>query len=334
MVITKTPLRISFFGGGTDYVAWSRSNGGSVLSTTIDKYLYISCRHRPPFFEHKSRIVWSQIENVNDHQEIQHPAVRAALKHFAVEEGVEIHYDADVPARTGLGSSSSFTVGLLHALYALQGRMVTKENLATTAIHVEQNIVKENVGSQDQIAASYGGFNKILFHQDGRFEVHPVPISLSRLEELERHCMLVFTGFVRTASEIASEQIRRVDDNAYELHAMKGMVDQAIATLSSQGPLEEFGKLLHEGWMLKRSLAGNISNTTIDAIYETGRRAGAIGGKLLGAGGGGFFLFFVPPEKRELVKSSLGHLLEIPFRFETSGSQVIFYKPYGPSSRS
>ncbi len=332
MVITKTPLRISFFGGGTDYVEWSRNNGGSVLSTTIDKYLYISCRHRPPFFEHKSRIVWSQIENVQDHRDIQHPAVRAALEHLAVEDGVEIHYDADVPARTGLGSSSSFTVGLLHALYALKGSMVTKEDLAATAIHIEQNLVKENVGSQDQIAAAYGGLNKILFHQDGRFEVHPVPIALSRLEELERHCMLVFTGFTRTASEIATEQIRCAKNNGNELNAMKGMVDQAI-TILSHGSLDEFGKLLHEAWMLKRSLAGNISNSTIDAIYETGRRAGAIGGKLLGAGGGGFLLFFVPPEKRALVKMSLQHLLEIPFRFETGGSQVIFYKPYGPSSR-
>ncbi len=326
MIITRTPFRVSFFGGGTDYPAWYRENGGAVLSTTINKYCYINCRYLPPFFENKSKIVWSKIENVKNHDDIEHPAARGVIQFLNINDGVEIHHHADLPARSGLGSSSSFTVGLLHALHALKGRMMSKLELAKTAIHVEQNILKENVGSQDQIAAAFGGFNKIEFGGDD-FHITPIVVKPDRLQAFRDRLMLVFTGFSRNASEIAAEQIKTIPQKNGELTTMHAMVDEALAILNSDQSLSEFGKLLHESWLLKRSLSHRVSTTEVDQIYEMARNAGATGGKILGAGGGGFMMFFIEPDRRPMVKKKLAHLLEVPFDFETTGSHMIFYDP-------
>lgn len=327
MFITRTPFRISLFGGGTDYPIWYRENGGSVLGTTIDKYCYISCRYLPPFFEHRYRIVYSQIENVRDINEIRHPSVRETLKFMGITDGVEIHHDGDLPARTGLGSSSSFTVGLLHALYALKGIMPNKLQLAREAILIEQDRIKENVGSQDQTFASFGGFKRIDFNGEHDIQVKPILLSPEKLENIQKHLLMVFTGFSRTASQIAEEQISETPSKKLELSEMHKMVDEAIKLLSGNYPLEEFGKLLHESWLLKRSLTKKISNHYFDYLYDTALSAGATGGKILGAGGGGFVLFFVKPELQPRVLETLHGLLPVPFRFENSGSQVIFNEP-------
>ncbi|MBA7648253.1 D-glycero-alpha-D-manno-heptose 7-phosphate kinase [subsurface metagenome] len=324
MIISRTPFRISFFGGGTDYPVWYRENGGAVLGTTIDKYCYITCRYLPPFFEHKHRIIYSQMEQVQDIEEIRHPSARETLKFMEITEGMEIHHDGDLPARTGLGSSSSFTVGLLHALNTLKGITPSKMQLAQDAIHIEQNIVKENVGSQDQVLAAFGSLNHISFSGEDNIEIKRVTIKSQRLESLQNHLMLFFTGFSRTASEIAAEQIRQTPNKKQELSQMHQMVDEAINILNRGGDLLEFGKLLHESWQLKRSLTKKISTPYIDYVYETATRAGATGGKLLGAGGAGFILFFVKPELQPEVKESLHGLLQVPFRFEDLGSQIIF----------
>ncbi|MFC1931529.1 kinase [Chloroflexota bacterium] len=326
MIISRTPFRISFFGGGTDYPVWYKENKGAVLSTTIDKYCYITGWYLSPFFDYTSRIVWSQIETVKDISQIKHPAVRESLKFMNLKRGVEIHHAGDLPARTGLGSSSSFTVGLLHTLYALKGNMPSKMQLAKDAIHVEQNLLKENVGSQDQVSVAFGGFNKIEFFADNDPFVIPIIMKNDDLQKLQDHMMLVFTGFARTASEIAGEQIKNTPRRANELKAMCQMVDEAINILKS-GDLIEFGKLLHESWQLKRSLSDKITTPEIDDIYDTACRAGAIGGKLLGAGGGGFLLLFAEPEVQPRIKAKLNHLLHVPFRFENHGSQIIFYAP-------
>lgn len=326
MIISGTPFRISFFGGGTDYPIWYKANGGAVLSTTIDKYCYLTCRYLPPFFEHKHRIVYSKVDKVNHIKNISHPAVRAILRFMSITEGVEIHHDGDLPARTGLGSSSAFTVGLLHSLYALKGIMPTKHRLATEAIHIEQDILRENVGCQDQVATAYGGFNKISFSSDGDIRVEPIVMKRDRLNLLQDHIMLYFTGFSRMASLIASKQIRNTPKKTKELTNMYRMVDQAKSILCSDELLVNFGKLLHESWQLKRSLTNKISTSKIDEIYDEARRGGSIGGKLLGAGGGGFMIFFVKPELQQKVRKRLCKLLEVKFRFETVGSQIIFYK--------
>lgn len=326
MVITRTPFRISFFGGGTDYPVWYEKNGGAVLSTTIDKYCYITCRYLPPFFEHRSRVVWSKIESVKHVDEIGHPAVREALKFIDMGEGVEIHHDADLPARSGLGSSSSFVVGLLHALHALRGRLVTKRQLALDAIHVEQERLKDNVGCQDQAAAAFGGFNKVEFGGPQKIAVHPVTLTPAKLIAFQNHLEMFFTGFSRNASDVAREQILNADKNHRELQAMRQMVDESIEILNRSGDnLDDFGKLLHESWQLKRGLASNITSPAIDELYVAAREAGALGGKLLGAGGGGFLLFFVRPEQQARVRERLKHLLYVPFRFENLGSQIIYY---------
>lgn len=326
MIISRTPYRISFFGGGTDYPVWYRENEGAVLSTTIDKYCYITCRYLPPFFEHKSRIVYSQIENVNTNSKISHPSVRETLKYMEIEEGVEVHHDGDLPARTGLGSSSSFTVGLLHSLFALKQIMPTKTQLAHEAIHVERHILSENVGSQDQVSAAFGGFNRIIFRRDDCFELHPVIMSLERLQSLQSYLMLYFTGFSRFASAIAAQQIKNTPHKKAELSRMHEMVDEAIQILIGNYDLVDFGKLMHESWMLKRDLSDQISNPKIDQLYGSARRAGAIGGKLLGAGGGGFMLLFAHPKDQPRIKEKLKNLLFVPFSFETVGSQIIFYE--------
>src|SRR5882672_1537681 len=316
MIITRTPLRISFFGGGTDYPIWYREHGGAVLSTTIDKYCYLNCRWLPPFFEYHSRILYSQAENVAENSSINHPSVRACLQHLGIEEGVEIHHIADLPARTGLGTSSAFTVGLLLGLYALKNQMRDKSTLAAEAIHVEQELLKEAVGAQDQVSAAYGGLNRIDFHSNGAMEVKRILADQGRLAELEQHLTLFFTGFSRIASDVAQEQVKETPNRSKELHMMLEMVGEAENILANpRRSLDEFGKLLNESWQIKKTLTQRISSTKIDEIYETGRSAGALGGKLLGAGGGGFMLFFVPPERRKELRMRLKNLLCVPFSF-------------------
>jgi len=328
MIITRTPLRISFFGGGTDYPIWFREHGGAVLSTTIDKYCYLNCRWLPPFFEYHSRILYSQAENVAENSLIKHPSVRACLQYLGIEEGVEIHHIADLPARTGLGTSSSFTVGLLLGLYALRNQMRDKTTLATDAIYVEQELLKEAVGAQDQVSAAYGGLNRIDFNPSGAIEVKRILTDRHRLAELEQHLALYFTGFSRIASEVAQEQVKETPNRYEELNAMLQMVSEAEAILANpHTPLDEFGGLLNESWQIKKSLTQRISSAKIDEIYETGRKAGAIGGKLLGAGGGGFMLFFVPPDRREVLRAALKGLLCVPFSFSNRGSDVVVYEP-------
>jgi D-glycero-alpha-D-manno-heptose-7-phosphate kinase len=328
MIITSTPLRISFFGGGTDYPAWYREYGGAVLATTIDKRCYITCRRLPPFFEYHSRVSYSKVENVRRNDVIEHPSVRACLQFLGIEEGVEIQHVADLPARTGLGTSSAFTVGLLLGLYALKEKMCDKQTLAAQAIHIEQELLQEAVGAQDQVSAAYGGFNHINFLPDGSVDVKRVLTTQSRLAELEQHLALYFTGFARTASEVAQEQVKVTHQRKTELEAMLQCVQEAETIIrSTSRSLDEFGHLLHESWQIKRTLTQKITNPAIDEIYEAGLSAGALGGKLLGAGGGGFMLFYVPPERREALRTRLKKLLCVPFAFSTKGSQVVVYEP-------
>jgi len=326
MIISRTPFRISFFGGGTDYREWFEENGGTVLATTIDKYCYITCRYLPPFFKHKSRIIYSKTEQVKNIDGIQHPSVRETLRFMNIKKGVEIHHDGDLPARTGLGSSSSFTVGLLHALYALKGIMPSKMQLAKDAIYIEQEMIKENVGCQDQALAAVGGFNKIEFGGSNHLNVRAITISKERIELLQDHLMLFYSGLSRTASEIAGEQIKNIPRKKKELKTMYKMVDEAINILNGNDNLTAFGKLLDESWKLKRGLSDKISTSYIDSIYDAALSSGAIGGKLLGAGGGGFVLFFVDPKNQPKLKEKLKSLLYVPFRFESLGSQIIFYQ--------
>jgi D-glycero-alpha-D-manno-heptose-7-phosphate kinase len=328
MIITRTPLRISFFGGGTDYPIWYREHGGAVLSTTIDKSCYITTRWLPPFFEYHSRISYTKVENVSKNSEIQHPSVRACLEFLGIDDGVEIHHIADLPARTGLGTSSAFTVGLLLGLYALKDQMRDKHTLAADAIHVEQDLIQEAVGSQDQVSAAYGGFNRISFQTNGTIEVKRILAAPSRLTELEQRLALYFTGFARTASEIAKEQLEATPNRQKELNEILQMVDEAEGIVANPNrSLDEFGRLLHEGWQIKRSLTQRISSSDIDGIYEAGLSAGALGGKLLGAGGGGFMLFFVPIERKEALRKRLKKLLCVPFAFSNRGSEVAVYEP-------
>lgn len=328
MITTSTPLRISFFGGGTDYPVWYREHGGAVLATTINKSCFITVRRLPPFFEYHSRIVYSRMENVQRNDGIEHPSVRACLQFMNVTEGIEVHHIADLPARTGLGTSSAFTVGLLLGLYALKNQMRDKHSLNADAIHVEQELLKEAVGSQDQTSAAYGGFNRINFHTDGGIEVRRTLADPGRLAQLEQNLALFFTGFSRIASEIATEQIKSTPQKKKELGMMHQLVDEAEAIVSSpRRPLDDFGRLLHESWQIKRSLTQKISNADIDQIYEAGLSAGALGGKLLGAGGGGFMLFYVPPEKRQAVRERLKNLLCVPINFSSRGSHVVVYEP-------
>jgi D-glycero-alpha-D-manno-heptose-7-phosphate kinase len=325
MIISRTPYRISFFGGGTDYPAWFREHGGAVLTTTIDKYCFLSVRYLPPFFEHRTRVVWSMVEHVNSVDEIQHPSVRECLRFTGLTRGLEVHHHGDLPARSGMGSSSAFTVGLLHALYALKGEMPSKSQLASDAITVEQDRIGENVGCQDQTIAAFGGLRRIEFLRNGERHVAPVILSRNRLDELQQHLMLVFTGTSRNASEIADEQVRAVGDRARELRTMYHMVDEGLALLTGGDDIARFGQLLHESWMLKRSLSSKVTTSGIDELYEAARGAGAIGGKLLGAGGGGFFLFFVRPEDRARLKQRLDGLVQVPFAFSSIGSEIIYY---------
>jgi len=325
MVISKTPFRISFFGGGTDYPIWYKEHGGQTLSTTIDKYCYITLRYLPPFFPYKHRIVYSKTEIVDNINAIMHPVVKAVLQLFNIKKGVEIHHDGDLPARTGLGSSSAFTVGLLNSLHALHGENISKEELTKEAIHMEREILKEHVGSQDQVAVTHGGLNKLIFSPNDEVRVEPVAISEKRVKELESYLILYFTGFPRYASEVAKEQIEKTQEKQKELQEMHNMVDEGIRILVDESiDMVEFGKLLHKSWQIKKSLTSKISTPEIDAIYERALKAGAVGGKLIGAGGGGFMLLFIPPEKQAAVKEELKDLLEVRFKFEKEGSQIIY----------
>lgn len=324
MIISRTPFRISFFGGGTDYPVWYEKHGGATLSTTIDKYSYITARYYPPFFPAKHRIVYSKIETVNDRNDIDHPSVREVLKFLNIEQGMEIHNSADLPARSGLGSSSAFTVGLLNAIYQILDQPATKKKLALDAIHVEQDLIKENVGSQDQTAVSFGGFNKITFGIDRTIDVHPIILPPGRIESLNERLMLFFTGFSRNASEVAAEWIKSAPNKEQELRMMYEMVDVAVDILHNQNKnMDEFGRLLHESWQIKRGLNDAITTDSIDEIYTSALRAGALGGKLLGAGHGGFMLIYADPEAQPRILEALRGLIHVPFKFEISGSQII-----------
>ncbi|MGA2149907.1 MAG: kinase [Bryobacteraceae bacterium] len=327
MIISRTPYRISFLGGGTDYPAWYRTHGGAVLAATINKYCYITCRYLPPFLEHRIRIVYSKMENCDRIDEIAHPAVREALRYLAIQRGVEIHHDGDLPARSGMGSSSAFTVGLLNALYALKGVMKSKLELAKDSIHLEQEVLQEVVGSQDQVLAAHGGLLHVSFHPGEEFTVRPVTLTKERMTELNAHLMLFYTGIKRTASDVASTYARQMDGRKRQLRLLQDLVDEGVAALSGGQDIRAFGELLHEAWQAKRELSSMVSNRDVDAIYEAAMSAGAIGGKLTGAGGGGFMLLFVPPPNQKAVTESLKKLVRVPFKFESSGSQVIFYDP-------
>lgn len=327
MIITRTPFRISFFGGGTDIPKWYLQHGGSVLSTTIDKYLYISMREMPPFWDFKNRFVYgSKTETVDDIDQIEHPAIRETIRFLNIGFGIDMHYNTDIPARSGIGSSSSFTVGFLKALYGHMGKLVSDKRLASESIHIEQDLIGEAVGSQDQIAAAYGGFNHIVFNKDGTFEVNPMTLDAKRIKELNNHLVLLFTGFQRYANAIEKEKIDNMNRHNEDLASIQRYVDDAITILSSSADIGEFGALLHETWMRKKNLSDKVSNSFIDNIYETARKNGAIGGKLLGAGGGGFMLLFVRPQNREALLKSLNGYIHIPFSFENLGSQTIYYR--------
>lgn len=327
MIITRTPLRVSFFGGGTDLPDYYRKFGGEVLSTTIDKYLYITCRHMPQFWDYSNRFVYgSKTELISDINEIEHPAIRETMKFLKPEYGIDLHYNTDIPARSGMGSSSSFTVGLLNALNGLNGKMMSKEQLMKDSIYIEQEMIKEAVGSQDQAAAAYGGFNHIMFKQNGEIEVYPMILPTGRQKELNDHLLLFFTGFQRFAKDIEKGKMDSIDKHYENLHRMKNYTHQAIDILKSDVDIREFGALLNDTWEEKKKLSAKVSDARIDEMYQTGMDNGAIGGKLLGAGGGGFMLFFVPPEDRQNLINALHDKVCVPFEFEDAGSQVIYYK--------
>jgi len=327
MIICRTPYRISFFGGGTDYPAWFRAHGGAVLATTIDKYCYLTCRYLPPFFEHRLRIVYRKIETCRSAEEVTHPAVREALRYLHIDRGVELHHDGDLPARSGMGSSSAFTVGLLHALHALRGEMVTKSQLVNESLYLEQEVLKEVVGSQDQVLAAHGGFRHVKFHPNGEIAIDPIIVPPQRLAELKSHLLLFYTGIARTAADVAKSYVVDLDSRKRQLRIMKEMVEESIDILVSGMDIRAFGDLLHEAWEAKRSLSSQVSNPEVDELYRTAREAGALGGKLTGAGGGGFMLLFVEPERHADVIQAMAGRIHVPFEFETGGSQIIFYEP-------
>lgn len=327
MIICRTPYRISFFGGGTDYPGWYRRHGGAVLAATIDKYCYLTCRHLPPFFEHRLRVVYRKIETCQTLDQITHPTVRETLRFLKIDRGVELHHDGDLPARSGMGSSSAFTVSLLNALHALRGEMATKHQLALEAIQIEQEVLKETVGSQDQVLSAYGGLRHVLFHPDGEIEVRPLVLPRGRIEELRAHLLLVYTGIARTAADVAKSYVARIETRRRQLRMMKELVDESIEVLAGGVNILPFGELLHEAWVAKRSLSPIVSNGEVDDLYERARSAGAIGGKLTGAGGGGFLLLFAPPDKHADILRALDGRIHVPFEFDSAGSQIIFYEP-------
>jgi len=326
MLISRTPFRISFFGGGTDYPIWYEEHGGCVINATINKYCFITARYLPPFFKYKHRIRYYEHEETQTLDEIKHPSVRECAKYLKINKGIEIVHNADLPAQSGLGSSSTFTVGMLNALHTLQNYMPTKRELALDAIHIEQNIIGESVGSQDQTAAAFGGINKITFNGTKNIDVESIIISNERRMELQDNLMLIFTGFARSASKIAKIQIEVTHQKGKELTMMKEICDEGLKRLTdSKQSLDKFGELLNDQWEIKRNLTDKITNKEIDSIYKAGMDAGALGGKLLGAGGGGFMLFYVPKYKQENVKLVLKKKLVVPIRFEYTGSKIIYF---------
>lgn len=329
MIITRTPFRISFLGGGTDYPAWYKKHGrGAVLSTTINKYCYLNCRYLPPFFRHKYAINYSKRELTKDIQSIKHPSVRESMNLVKPDAGIELNHAGDLPKMSGVGSSSAFTVGLLHSLYSLKGEVKTKRELALDAIHVEQNMIGENVGSQDQVSAAFGGLNKIEFGGPQEIMVSPIIIRSEKLDQLCSNLMLFFTNTSRDGTKIAKNWIKNTDQNKSYLKNMLAMVDEGQNILTSKnGNLDDFGKLLHKGWEIKKKLANNITNSKIDAMYEQALKNGALGGKLLGAGGGGFILFYAPPEAQQKIKETFKKFIYVPFKFDNLGTQVIYYSP-------
>lgn len=326
MIIARAPFRMSFFGGGTDYPPFFREHGGSVLSTTFDKYAYVTVRHLPGFFDYKTQVSYSRIERVRHVSELEHPLVREAMKYLDMHR-LHIAYDADLPARSGLGSSSAFAAALMSAFHALKGQYRSPEQLAKECIYVERTLCQEDGGWQDQIASCYGGFNRIDFKENS-FDVTPVIVSKEKKQQLNDSLMLFFTGFTRLSSEIAKEQVKAAKSKEQELLAMLALVDEAERILiEKQGNLDDFGRLLHETWRLKRGVTDNISTSELDNIYAAAMEAGALGGKLLGAGGGGFFVFYVPREHQAHVRKALETLLYVPFQFENEGTKILYYDP-------
>ena len=322
MIITRTPYRISFFGGGSDYEEWYSRHGGAVLSTTIDKHCYISLRKMPPFLGSKYRIFWSQSETVDERDDIQHQGVRGCLEFLDIDDGIEVNHAGDLPARTGLGSSSAFTVGMLSALHALRGETPSAAQLANEAIEVEQKVLRETVGIQDQIACAWGGLNMIEINRTGDYGIIPMVLPDERTAMLESRLMLFFTGIQRHASEIAKAQIENTELNVDYLFSIAAQVPEGVKLLK-EGSLDEFGDLLNYAWRFKCQLSDKISSPEIDGMYDRALGAGALGGKILGAGGGGFMLFYVPLERQSAVREALGGLIDIPVKFENRGSQVV-----------
>ena len=325
MIITKTPYRISFFGGGSDYPEWFVKNEGEVISTTINKFIYISCRYLPHFFRHKYRVVYSKIENVKNYNQIKHNAVKQILKYYNVNDGLEIHYDGDLPSRSGMGSSSSFVVGLLHALMKLKNKKINSSILSTKSIFLERDLMHENVGLQDQIAASYGGFNSIKFYKK-KFQVSKINCSNNFKQKLNKNLFLVYTGISRTAQKIANSYTNKLNQNKREnIRNILKIVDRAKKSIK-QNNCDDFGNLLHETWVEKRSLSKSVTTNKIDHFYDKGLKNGALGGKLLGAGGGGFILFYVESKKIPMFKRAFSSNILVPINMSDKGSEVIFHE--------
>ena len=327
MIITKTPFRMSFFGGGTDMESFFREYGGAVLSTTFDKYCYVNVRHLPRFFDYTTELSYSKTERVTNTDDIQHPAIRNAMKMLDMYE-IRLTYEADLPARSGLGTSSSFAVGMLNAFYCLKGKYADKKKLADEAIYLERKLCQEAGGWQDQIAASYGGMNRIEFNKDGTYDVRPVIIHPERKKQLNDNLLMFFTGFTRFSSDMQKVNATGYAEKIKQLQQMYDLVDDAETILEDQhSDLDDFGRLLDKTWRLKRQTGKAITTNSIDDLYEKGICAGALGGKLLGAGGGGFLVFYVQPDKKEAVMGAMKDLLYVPFRFEDGGTRVIHYSP-------
>ena len=325
MIVSKTPYRISFFGGGTDYPSWFKSYGGKVLSVTIDKHVYLSLKTLPPYFKYKHRIVWSKVENVKNSNKIQHNVVREMLKYFKINHGMEIHYQGDLPARSGMGSSSSFVVGLMNIIENLNKHRINKPNLAKKCIYFEQKILNEVVGIQDQVSATYGGFNKLSINKNGTFKIKKIKID-SKMRRFNKNFILLFTGIHRTANEIAGQYVPKLNKNRIlEMQEISSQVDEAEKLLT-KSRFDEFGELLHDAWMLKKSLSKVISNKKIDDLYNFAINNGALGGKLLGAGGGGFMLLYVPEKNQKKLLNKTKKVINVPFNFTESGSEIILNK--------
>jgi D-glycero-alpha-D-manno-heptose-7-phosphate kinase len=324
LIISRTPFRISFFGGGTDFPLFYNEHGGTVLSTTIDKYCYISCKELPPFFNYQHRLVYSKTEEVNSIDEIEHPSIREVFNYYNIKKGLEILHFSDLPARAGLGASSAFTVGLINCLNVIMEKKITKMDLALSAIEVEQNWIKENVGSQDQVATSFGGLNKITFTANNAINVVPVHIDEDRADELQKHLMLFFTGTYRNSSDISKHHILDTQKNIDSLLIMKQLAEESIKVLTdSNVSVTQFGKLMHQSWDLKKRLTNKVTNEKIEDIYTAAISAGAISGKILGAGGGGFMIIFAKPGDHENIRKTLSGLLEVRFEFESEGSKIL-----------